>query len=560
MADEQADQAELAQAIRESQRRLPPGAGHASSKEQERSELEMALALSLEDHERALAFARENHMEPPPVYHPTSPAIRPRPPTRPLPRLPSSSSQSPSGAQPSPHLSESSSSSSSSSSSHTPSTLSSSCSTDRLDAPSPAAMSSITERTEVPTIITTTHDDQTMMARRPSPTAPWWVQHGRPASAPPPEAASVRSISSQQGATNPVNDLVRGRAFGDGVRFGFPLITPTSAATAATTVTHQPDQPDQASDGLRCIAPFPDVIRLSWPNRRGLDEQVDGPDGQRFARFAIEASTWSTLLRFLMWCVLLISQASMTTSLNSLPCNHRYGETRVEVTTDGEAPVRREADLTAEFRAMPQGGLSCVRLGINLVHVDGTSSSASSSPIDLKSKSTTRASRKFKGKTVAGPRTTTTTVLLPDRLSLPTTLSALAARLFTIRHLSSIAASTLAAKDATLHYHDLRHLGREIEDLASEHGGKEGSAAQDQEAKADELRLIQRLRERLKGRKVTKPEASTSAPTVAVATAAAIATDQLVASGSTATGPETTAAVVMSQEPSSPVLAARAVA
>lgn len=109
-------------------------------------------------------------------------------------------------------------------------------------------------------------------------------------------------------------------------------------------------------------------------------------------------------------------------------------------------------------------------------------SSPTSSPINSKGK--------------AKARLASTIFELPDHQILPTRLNSIAISLYTLRHLSNIAASTQASKDASLSYLNLRTLATSISELAKEHdlSSNEGVETKGKE----EDRLVTRLKDRLR--------------------------------------------------------------
>ena len=105
-----------------------------------------------------------------------------------------------------------------------------------------------------------------------------------------------------------------------------------------------------------------------------------------------------------------------------------------------------------------------------------------------------------KSASVEGP------IVLPDSLPVPFALSDLAARLFTLRHLAAVAASTQPSREATEGYKSLQRLGWGIERLQREH------AAQPKSAGTDDLRLIARLRDRLTTKYIKGSKRSIQSP------------------------------------------------
>ncbi|KAM0747968.1 hypothetical protein T439DRAFT_328629 [Meredithblackwellia eburnea MCA 4105] len=296
------------------------------------------------------------------------------------------------------------------------------------------------------------------------------------------EAQSPESKEEEGGGGSDEEPVPPPLLFGDGVRFGYP---------AACAREHS-----CAMDGLNSLAPFPDEVRLALVGKEGGQGERD--------RFEIEASTWTGLLRFLMW----------------------YGDSVIlasEEDVANEDSHHCEAALSLEFRRNDEGD-GVVRLSINLLAANHPPT-----PQELSVTSLTPSSGGGKGKGKAkivdnNINATSaallvqphTTFLLPDHTVLPTRLSLIAISLYSLRHLAGIALSTQPSKEPSPSYLALRDLGSAISDLANERmmtvvvgsgsnksGGNPMGRGDIQRHKQDQERLITRLRDRLRWRKLT---------------------------------------------------------
>ncbi|KAK4701085.1 hypothetical protein P7C70_g5152, partial [Phenoliferia sp. Uapishka_3] len=232
--------------------------------------------------------------------------------------------------------------------------------------------------------------------------------------------------------------------FGNGVRFGYP--EPCAREHSC------------AMDGLHSTAPFPTGIELSTFVK----------DKHR-RTFAVEAATWASLLKFLMWygdCIIQASAADVSAE-DSRHC---------------------DASLSLEFRPNDEG-TGVIRFTMSLLPPNHSFSTPELALVPP----TPPASIKGKGRAATLP---STRFILPDHPVLPMRMSSLAISLYTLRHLANIALSTQPAKDAAESYHALRSLGLAISNLAREHSGK-GEVKREQ-AKAEEEKLMGKLKERLR--------------------------------------------------------------
>lgn len=309
-------------------------------------------------------------------------------------------------------------------------------------------------------------------------------------------SAAPVPASTSSGTNNAPRDSP---GFGSAVRFGFPSSGDESGQLTPT------------SGGMR------DVVFLS-KERPSHEHGGIGPV------WAVDAATWSLLLRFLMW----------------------YGETELRASPREEGDARsgrRAAALSVEFRKEGDGK-SCVRLAVKLIDdelaggygSDGSGVGASSGgegvasggvPKVVTKRIPNKLRRKQKGKTKAvdrevfadapppppPPEVTVTTVLLPDAVVLPTRLAQLAVTLFTLGHLAGIAVSTQSSKEATDSYKELRKLGGLIANLAATNresaaaaAGAEGQGS----GGAGDDKLIGRLKERL--RRLRKGQSTSNGP------------------------------------------------
>ena len=103
------------------------------------------------------------------------------------------------------------------------------------------------------------------------------------------------------------------------------------------------------------------------------------------------------------------------------------------------------------------------------------------------------------------------TLAWPDEISpLPTRLSSIAARLFTLRQLATVAASTKPGKTPSPTYVRLQSLGRSIDALAVEHRATEPPTVT-----RDELNWVRAIRQGLRKTKAAKAPARQAAAVLA---------------------------------------------
>ncbi|GAA6009265.1 hypothetical protein JCM11491_004250 [Sporobolomyces phaffii] len=252
------------------------------------------------------------------------------------------------------------------------------------------------------------------------------------------------------------------QVFADGTRFGHPSIC---AREPGHVCPH---------DGLDNIREVPESVELTAlmdePSvglglNRSSTRRREETGGKSILRdaWAVEARSWGSLLRFLMW----------------------YGETRIIASPQDVAlePTRHcTAAASLEFRPDDEG-FTIIRLVIAILPPDDPEShshrelsvdhpAATTPPVqDRKGKGKARSY--FHSATAApvepeSSASTLATFHLPDSVHLPCRLSNLAIQLYTLRHLASIARSTQPAKEGgTSSYLALRELATALEGLTA---------------------------------------------------------------------------------------------
>ncbi|KAM0788298.1 hypothetical protein ACM66B_001441 [Microbotryomycetes sp. NB124-2] len=208
----------------------------------------------------------------------------------------------------------------------------------------------------------------------------------------------------------------------DGVRFGFV-------------------EREVGKDGVNRLkgnmsreAPFPTAVSLSSMT----DDREQAPK----LGFVVEATSWTQLLRVLMW----FGDSTIAASSH---------DTRVT------QPRRCEASLSLSFDELDSGEL--------VVRLTAASSSVASTQehSELRLLESTSRSSDGKGKARARENLFERAVfVLPDRLVLPARLSQVAISLHSLRQVAQIAASTVPAEDASDEFYALRALAARIKSLS----------------------------------------------------------------------------------------------
>ncbi|GAA5869132.1 hypothetical protein JCM16303_000368 [Sporobolomyces ruberrimus] len=256
-------------------------------------------------------------------------------------------------------------------------------------------------------------------------------------------------------------------AFADGTRFGHPSICAREPGHVC---------PDDGLDGAEREAPETIELTALMDDHRepsiglGLSrhstrrrEETGGKSILRDA-WAVEARSWGSLLRFLMW----------------------YGETKLVASPRDIAlePTRHcTAAASLEFRPDDEG-YTIIRLVVTILPPDDPESHSHRELTVEHPVTTPPASNNSKGKGKArsyfqhsspsssapssDPNATLAAFHLPDSVHLPCRLSNLAIQLYTLRHLASIARSTQPAKEGgTASYQALRELSTALEGLTA---------------------------------------------------------------------------------------------
>lgn len=217
----------------------------------------------------------------------------------------------------------------------------------------------------------------------------------------------------------------------------------------------------------------------------------------------------------------------------------RYGDTKLVASPQDIAlePTRHcTAAASLEFRPDDEG-YTIIRLVVAILPPDDPESHAHRELTVEHPSSTPPGKGKGKARsyfqsssTVPSDNSTLATFHLPDSVHLPCRLSGLAIQLYTLRHLASIARSTMPAKEgAAPGYHALRELATALERLTAVAAGRQQRDTASSQAlpnygnqsgggggRADENeRLLTRLRDRLRRLKrgSTANENNTTSPT-----------------------------------------------
>ncbi|GAA5906331.1 uncharacterized protein JCM6883_005517 [Sporobolomyces salmoneus] len=325
---------------------------------------------------------------------------------------------------------------------------------------------------------------------------------------PRPETSSEEPSSSSSQQHSQQSPTV---AFGDGTRFGHPSICAREPAHVCPHdgLGNQSEVPESIELTALMEEPEPDSavglgLNRSSTRRR---EETGGKSILRDA-WAVEARSWSSLLRFLMW----------------------YGDTKLVASPRDVAlePTRHcTAAASLEFRPDDEG-YTIIRLVVSILapddpeahsHRELTVEHPATSPPAYQGKGKGK-SRSYFHSSSAPPQDSSAlsnlaTFHLPDSVHLPCRLSNLAIQLYTLRHLASIARSTQPVKEGgTSGYQALRELSIALENLttisqsrqerdASSHQGPSQYRAQSGGGgpvnRSDENeRLLTRLRDRLR--------------------------------------------------------------
>lgn len=149
-----------------------------------------------------------------------------------------------------------------------------------------------------------------------------------------------------------------------------------------------------------------------------------------------------------------------------------------------------DAALSLTFRTN-ELGQSILRLSVELLPPNQRRSHQELTVVDTRSD----AHVKGKGKGVED-NTRTQSFRLPDYIILPCRLSSIAISIFTLRHISNIAISTIPATTASASYHALRALALAFEELSD----SESMAIPEDSGKLrkEDERVVGRLRDRLR--------------------------------------------------------------